>query len=131
MFFILGSSKSGYLVEVSLVIAWKYLSLIEGQYFKNSAICSNPKKIDFYTQLLSLKLVKLSVNFDYPTTYHPYWGDEVWTLGPILTFFPWSDALKGNRGTGQAIRTSFLVRQNWIDFWKILKKIIIYVFKDP
>src|SRR5215831_8522720 len=43
-----------------------------------TAIASNPQKnIDFYTRILGLRLVKLTVNFDDPTTYHLYFGDEV------------------------------------------------------
>ena len=58
-----------------------------------TAICSNPQKnIDFYTKLLGLRLVKLTVNFDDPTTYHLYYGDEIGHPGTILTFFPWPDA---------------------------------------
>lgn len=83
-----------------------------------TAICSNPQKnIDFYTKLLGLRLVKLTINFDDPTTYHLYYGDEIGHPGTILTFFPWSDAPKGYRGTGQAITTSFLIPPNSIDFW--------------
>ena len=53
-----------------------------------TAICSNPQKnIDFYTTLLGLRLVKLTVNFDDPTTYHLYYGDKVGSPGTILTFF--------------------------------------------
>ncbi|MDQ5868222.1 MAG: hypothetical protein M3530_00685 [Thermoproteota archaeon] len=44
--------------------------------------------------------VKLIVNFDDPTTYHLYFGDELGRPGTILTFFPWPDASKGYRGTG-------------------------------
>ncbi|MGZ5551010.1 MAG: VOC family protein [Nitrososphaeraceae archaeon] len=84
-----------------------------------TAICSNPQQnIDFYTKLLGLRLVKVTVNFDDPTTYHLYYGDEVGHPGTILTFFPWSDAPKGHRGTGQAITTSFLVPEKSIDYWK-------------
>lgn len=50
------------------------------------------KNIDYYTQLLGLRLVKLTVNFDDPTTYHLYYGDEIGHPGTILTFFPWPDA---------------------------------------
>ena len=84
-----------------------------------TAICTNPQKnIDFYTKLLGLRLVKLTVNFDDPTTYHLYYGDEVGSPGTILTFFPWPDAPKGYRGTGQAITTSFLIPPHSLDFWK-------------
>ena len=83
-----------------------------------TAIASNPQKnIDFYTQILGLRLVKLTVNFDDPTTYHLYFGDEIGRPGTILTFFPWPDAPKGRRGTGQVIATSFLIPVNSIDYW--------------
>jgi glyoxalase family protein len=96
-----------------------------------TAICSNPQKnIDFYTKLLGLRLVKLTINFDDPTTYHLYYGDEIRHPGTILTFFPWPDAPKGYRGTGQAITTSFLIPLKSIDFWKDrLKNNDIFVLK--
>jgi glyoxalase family protein len=75
-----------------------------------TAIASNQQRnIDFYTQILGLKLVKLTVNFDDPTTYHLYFGDEIGRPGTILTFFPWPDAPRGHRGIGQVITTSFLI----------------------
>ncbi len=97
-----------------------------------TAICSNPQKnIDFYTKLLGLRLVKLTVNFDDPTTYHLYYGNEVGSPGTILTFFPWSNAPKGYIGSGQAITTSFLVPQNSIDFWKDRLKNNDICFEGP
>lgn len=83
-----------------------------------TAIASDPQKnIDFYTQVLGLRLVKLTVNFDDPTTYHLYFGDEIGRPGTILTFFPWSHAPRGRRGTGQVIATSFLIPVHSIDYW--------------
>jgi glyoxalase family protein len=83
-----------------------------------TAIASNPQKnIDFYTHILGLRLVKLTVNFDDPTTYHLYLGDEIGRPGTILTFFPWPNAPKGHRGTGQVITTSFLIPAYSIDYW--------------
>jgi len=97
-----------------------------------TAICSNPQKnIDFYTKLLGLRLVKLTINFDDPTTYHLYYGDEIGHPGTILTFFPWSDAPKGYRGTGQAITTSFLIPPDSIDFWKDRLKKNDICFEGP
>jgi len=83
-----------------------------------TAIASDPQKnIDFYTQILGLRLVKLTVNFDDPTTYHLYFGDEIGLPGTILTFFPWPNAPRGHRGTGQVIATSFLIPERSIDYW--------------
>jgi glyoxalase family protein len=97
-----------------------------------TAICSNPQKnIDFYTKLLGLRLVKLTVNFDDPTTYHLYYGDKIGSPGTILTFFPWPDAPKGYRGTGQAITTSFLIPPDSTDFWKNRLKNNDICFEGP
>lgn len=97
-----------------------------------TAICSDPQKnIDFYTKLLGLRLVKLTVNFDDPSTYHLYYGDEIGHPGTILTFFPWSNAPKGYRGTGQAVTTSFLVPQNSIEYWRNRLKNNEVCFEEP
>src|SRR5215218_3815360 len=83
-----------------------------------TAICSNPQKnIDFYTELLGLRLVKLTVNFDDPTTYHLYYGDEIGHPGTILTFFPWPDAPKGRRGTGQLAAIAFAIPEGGRKVW--------------
>jgi glyoxalase family protein len=83
-----------------------------------TAIASDPQKnIDFYTQVLGLRLVKLTINFDDPTTYHLYFGDEIGRPGTILTFFPWPNAPRGRRGTGQVIATSFLIPEHSTDYW--------------
>lgn len=83
-----------------------------------TAIAGNPQKnIDFYTSFLGLRLVKLTVNFDDPQTYHFYYGDNIGRPGTILTFFPWQDMPKGFRGTGQVITTSFLIPENSFEYW--------------
>ena len=43
----------------------------------------------FYTRELGLRLVKKTVNFDDPSAYHFYFGDETGRPGSILTFFAW------------------------------------------
>lgn len=83
-----------------------------------TAIAKNPQRnIDFYVGVLGLRLVKLTVNFDDPTTYHLYYGDSVGHPGTILTFFPWSEAPIGHRGTGQVTAVSFLVPAGSITYW--------------
>jgi glyoxalase family protein len=76
-----------------------------------TAIAADPQRnLDFYTSVLGLRLVKLTVNFDDPGTYHFYFGDETGTPGTILTFFPYGDhAHKGRRGTGQTEAVAFAV----------------------
>src|ERR1019366_5930334 len=81
-----------------------------------TAIASDPQKnLDFYTRVLGLRLVKLTVNFDDPGTYHFYFGDEAGHSGSILTFFPWPGTPRGRQGTGQASVVSFAVPslQGW------------------
>ena len=84
-----------------------------------TAICGNPQRnVDFYAGLLGLRLVKLTVNFDDPGTYHLYYGDGVGHPGTILTFFPWPDAPKGRAGNAQVTQTSFAVPNGALDYWK-------------
>jgi glyoxalase family protein len=81
-----------------------------------TAIASDPQRnLDFYTRVLGLRLVKLTVNFDDPGTYHFYFGDEAGSPGSILTFFPWPGTPRGRQGTGQATVVSFSVPslQGW------------------
>ncbi len=75
------------------------------------------QNVDFYSKVLGLRLVKLTVNFDDPTTYHLYYGDELGHPGTILTFFPWPDAPKGAKGTGQLTVTSFSIPERAMGFW--------------
>ncbi len=83
-----------------------------------TAIARDPQKnYDFYAGILGLRLVKLTVNFDDPTTYHLYYGDEVGRPGTILTFFPWEHIQQGWRGTGEVVTVSFLIPENAIEYW--------------
>lgn len=83
-----------------------------------TAIAGDPQaNIDFYTGLLGLRLVKLTVNFDDPTTYHLYYGDGAGHPGTILTFFPWPGARPGRRGTGQVTETAFAVPAGALEYW--------------
>ncbi|UUV28732.1 ring-cleaving dioxygenase [Amycolatopsis roodepoortensis] len=84
-----------------------------------TAIGGDPQRnADFYTRALGLRLVKTTVNFDDPGTYHLYYGDESGKPGSLMTFFPWRDAPKGRHGTGQATTTSFSVPESSLGWWK-------------
>src|SRR6266404_4247646 len=75
-----------------------------------TAIAGNPlRNLDFYSRTLGLRLVKLTVNFDDPGTYHFYFGDETGRPGSILTFFPWAGARPGRHGSGEVATVSFAV----------------------
>lgn len=83
-----------------------------------SAIARDPQRnLDFYAGLLGLRLVKRTVNFDDPQSYHLYYGDELGTPGGIMTFFPWPGARQGRQGAGQVSVTSFAVTQGSLGFW--------------
>jgi glyoxalase family protein len=83
-----------------------------------TAIASDPQRnLDFYVGLLGLRLVKRTVNFDDPETYHFYFGDDVGHPGSIMTFFPWPGARPGRQGTGQVAVTSFAVLPGALGFW--------------
>ena len=83
-----------------------------------TAMASDPQaNVDFYTGVLGLRLVKRTVNFDDPGTYHLYYGDEVGHPGTILTFFPWPGARRGVQGAGQATVTSFSVPEGSLGYW--------------
>jgi glyoxalase family protein len=83
-----------------------------------TAITSEPQSnIDFYTSILGLRLVKVTVNQDDPTSYHLYYGDGLGRPGTILTFFHWPDLPRGQRGTSEVTTTSFLIPSNSIEYW--------------
>jgi len=76
------------------------------------------KNYDFYTQVLGLRLVKKTVNFDDPQTYHFYFGNEKGEPGTIITFFPWSKlAYKGRKGTGQVTTIAYSITKDSLSYW--------------
>ena len=84
-----------------------------------TAIAGNAKvNHDFYTRILGLRLIKKTVNFDDPETYHLYYGDETGSPGTILTFFPWGSIGAGRRGTRQATEIGYSVPEGSLDFWQ-------------
>ncbi|MEJ7586388.1 MAG: ring-cleaving dioxygenase [Ferruginibacter sp.] len=83
-----------------------------------TAIAGNAKiNYDFYTRVLGLRMVKKTVNFDDPGTYHFYFGNETGTPGTILTFFPWEGIGTGRAGTGMATEIGYSVPAGSLDFW--------------
>lgn len=84
-----------------------------------TAIASDPQRnLDFYTELLGLRLVKRTINFDDPGTYHFYFGDDLGTPGTILTFFPWPGASRGSVGAGETTATAFSIPADALAFWE-------------
>jgi glyoxalase family protein len=83
-----------------------------------TAIAGSAKgNLDFYTKVLGLRLLKKTVNFDDPGTYHLYYGDEKGSAGTILTFFPYEGARRGSAGAGMATSIAYSVPEGSFDFW--------------
>ncbi|HYD53965.1 MAG TPA: ring-cleaving dioxygenase [Gemmatimonadaceae bacterium] len=75
------------------------------------------RNLDFYAGVLGMRLVKRTVNFDDPFTYHFYFGDEHGSPGSILTFFPWFDRRAGQHGVGQVAVTSLAIPAESLGWW--------------
>ena len=83
-----------------------------------TAVAADPQRtLDFYTAVLGLRLVKLTVNYDDPDHYHFYFGDELGRPGTILTFFPWSGGRAGRHGVGQIGEVSLAVPRESLGHW--------------
>lgn len=83
-----------------------------------TAIAGNAKRnYEFYTKILGLRMVKKTVNFDDPGTYHFYFGNETGAPGSILTFFPWEGIGQGRNGTGMATNIGYSVPKGSLEFW--------------
>ncbi|WHY86545.1 ring-cleaving dioxygenase [Neobacillus novalis] len=84
-----------------------------------TAIVGHPQgNVDFYAGVLGLRMVKQTVNFDDPGTYHLYFGNEGGKPGTIITFFPWAGARQGIIGDGQVGVTSYVVPKGAMGFWE-------------
>ena len=80
-----------------------------------SSAAENPA---FYENVLGLRLVKKTVNFDDPYTYHLYYGDQEGSPGTIMTFFPWEKLPSGKTGAGMVTSIAFSISQGSGDFWR-------------
>lgn len=84
-----------------------------------TAIAGDAKRnFNFYANILGLRFIKKTVNFDDPGTYHFYFGDEIGSAGTILTFFPWGEGIpQGRRGAGMATEIGYSVPKGSLEFW--------------
>jgi predicted esterase/catechol 2,3-dioxygenase-like lactoylglutathione lyase family enzyme len=78
---------------------------------------SASENLEFYEEVLGLRLVKQTVNFDDPFTYHLYYADAAGSPGTIMTFFPWEGVPAGRPGSGTIVSLSFSVPLNAMDYW--------------
>src|ERR687893_1682324 len=76
------------------------------------------RNVAFYADLLGLRFVKKTVNFDAPEAYHLYYGDEQGSPGSIMTFFEFPGAAPGRAGAGMIHTVAWRVgAAAALDFW--------------
>lgn len=84
-----------------------------------TAVARDPQRnVDFYRNVLGQRLVKRTVNFDSPDTYHFYFADETGSPGSVLTFFAWPDMRRGVRGNGETNAVAYNVPLGSLPFWE-------------
>ncbi len=93
------------------------INQIQGLHHVTSLASSASKNNAFFTDVLGLRRVKKTVNFDAPDVYHLYYGDEVGSPGSVMTYFPFPRAARGRPGTGEVGRTSFAVPNGTLKAW--------------
>ena len=83
-----------------------------------TAVAKNPQmNVDFYAKVLGQRLVKTTVNFDDPGTYHLYYGDASGGPGTIMTFFPWPHIVKGQAGAGETGAVAYNIPADSYNYW--------------
>ncbi len=93
-------------------------TLINGLHHVTTLAGDTQRNVDFYTDIMGLRLVKKTVNFDAPDVYHLYYGDETGSPGSILTFFPYGSGLpRGRKGVGQLTYTAFSAPTSSLQYW--------------
>ncbi|SMY06905.1 VOC family protein [Flavimaricola marinus] len=93
------------------------LSQIKGLHHVTSLASSARENNAFFTNVLGLRRVKKTVNFDAPDVYHLYYGDETGSPGTVMTYFPFQNAARGKRGTGEVGTTSFTIPKGSAKAW--------------
>ena len=95
------------------------LNQIKGLHHVTSLASDARTNNAFFTNVLGLRRVKKTVNFDAPDVYHLYYGDETGSAGTVMTYFPFPNAGRGGKGVGEVGRTSFAIpkgaAQAWLD----------------
>src|SRR3954454_13212448 len=94
------------------------MKILNGVHHVTAITSDAQRNVDFYAGLLGLRLVKKTVNFDDPQSYHLYYGDGRGTPGTILTFFAWPGASKGRVGSGEPSKVAFQVPAGSLPWWR-------------
>ncbi|WP_109468317.1 VOC family protein [Albibacillus kandeliae] len=91
---------------------------IKGLHHVTSMAADASENNAFFTNVLGLRRVKKTVNFDAPEVYHLYYGDEIGTPGSVMTYFPFGQMPSGRRGTGEVGITEFAVPTGALTYWQ-------------
>ncbi|RAS00008.1 VOC family protein [Ensifer adhaerens] len=91
---------------------------IKGLHHVTSMASDAQKNNRFFTNTLGLRRVKKTVNFDEPSVYHLYYGDELGTPGTVMTYFPFPHIMTGRPGVGEVGETQFSIPKGTLNFWK-------------
>lgn len=94
------------------------IGTINGIHHISAIVGKVNEAVDFYENILGLRLIKQTVNFDDPNTYHLYFSNESVDNGTIFTFFPWEMGKSGRQGSGQVGRIAFLVGKGQLEYWR-------------
>ncbi|GHC25129.1 dioxygenase [Gemmobacter nanjingensis] len=94
------------------------LNQIKGLHHVTSMAADARQNNHFFTGTLGLRRVKKTVNFDEPSVYHLYYGDEAGTPGTVMTYFPFPQIMRGRPGVGEVGETRFSVPKGALGFWK-------------
>lgn len=94
------------------------MSALNGLHHVTAITSDAQQNLDFYGNVLGLRLVKRTVNFDDPTSYHLYYGNQSGAPGTILTFFAWPNAVRGRLGTGETSAIALSVARDSLGFWR-------------
>ena len=94
------------------------ITQIQGLHHVTSLASSARENNAFFTNVLGLRRVKKTVNFDAPDVYHLYYGDEEGSPGTVMTYFPFPNAGRGTLGTGEVGRTSFSIPKGTAKAWQ-------------
>lgn len=92
-------------------------TLVNGLHHVTAIAGDTQRNVDFYRDVLGLRLLKKTVNFDAPDVYHLYYGDETGSPGSIYTSFPYGNLPRGRKGAGQLTYTAFSVPVAGMSFW--------------
>ncbi len=93
------------------------LTQIKGLHHVTALASSAQENNAFFTQVLGLRRVKKTVNFDRPDVYHLYYGDGAGSPGTVMTYFPYPDTPRGRPGAGEVATTAFSVPNGALGQW--------------